>query len=1162
MSETIEVEPLNLRLSITALEPPKVSPRSALQSPGPVHRGSTARSRVPADPSEATPSLSLTRQSIELIKDAEPALEEYSGLELLRRVFDSMATEGRIMMDQLPFVLAGAEVSASAEQVQQAIEEFIPDADDAEARLEFDQVQTLYHQLAQVSADELVDTLLLAAKEERPPSAPQRLWRWLVHRGLAWRRRAAAFEIRIKPTTRLLLLILLVACLISTSVVVFAVVFIFDHTNTAVIDHLVRDANLLTDGLNMFGYTRPFAKANDNLQRMSTILGVVIDQLGYQNSQAFQVANLAYQRDLVGDLLNGWYASNTRSTVDSAVTIVALWLEGMLAANVTLGDVVSALNAINPRLPTGHEVLLAQARNGTPELLTAPRFAGSCAGGCSANRSTALRLALQGANGTSLEGVDYRPRPVTAAYRLLLNPTGVALAYSVSQSPLRSAFQPRVRATVDAINGKLAVERDSTDPDIRVNSQEFVLAMNTSAGARNLTTLRFCNATCVATSDMANSFLALALVAPAEGPFPGLAGEAQFVAVRPLTAAGLGLVVKIAQGEFLDGVYGSLGKSLNEVNTKLPGTQELQLVTVPKPWSNVSTNGMKYWTKFRFANDCNSTCGTVPGTSLYLQQALADCSSGMAHSLDYRSQMVTAAAFCVPSMGAALAVSIADSQIIATGVDMAVRIANYQTTVRNAQKTTEVIVVQRKPGVTVVRTRNDYTRLSIRKFASQCPNLVCDGPAQSVFRAANGETGYMEILDYRWVPCMSSFTYLPSLNLGVAVKIDTTEAQADSFRLTGILCGASVSAVLASMLVLALLANMLLQSMDRAWEEGKRAIEREKLAFRAVIEAMYPAEVAQRMLMGETQIVYDIPAATVFFSDIYEFTTTSNNVTPEELIRFMGYTFGVMDSIGDYYSVYKVKTIGDAYLGVTGLPGMQSLNGSSTIDLMLFASACAQVFSNRFLHPDEGTLLADVAVRVLKKKNILKGPEPVKAAAYPRRPSVIGYGHPKDAAGVAPAADDGSGPLVHCIMRYGLALGPLTAGVLQGKTPLFDIWGKTVNLASRMESTGQAGRIQVSEGVFKAVMMFKNQPFTFDGRHKVYCKGFGHVSAYFVGTCAVAPPKNLLVSLNIEPNWGCYHFQNPVPAFGVAKAKDPTRSSTSGSISPRSQQSHNSHPRG
>ena len=48
-----------------------------------------------------------------------------------------------------------------------------------------------------------------------------------------------------------------------------------------------------------------------------------------------------------------------------------------------------------------------------------------------------------------------------------------------------------------------------------------------------------------------------------------------------------------------------------------------------------------------------------------------------------------------------------------------------------------------------------------------------------------------------------------------------------------------------------------------------------------------------------------------------------------------------------------------------------------------------------------------------------------------------------------------------CLMRYGIAAGPVMAGVLQGKTPMFDIWGKTVNLASRMESTGQPGRIQV-----------------------------------------------------------------------------------------------------
>eukprot|EP00668_Euglena_longa_P042515 GGOE01056285.1.p1 GENE.GGOE01056285.1~~GGOE01056285.1.p1 ORF type:complete len:743 (+),score=255.26 GGOE01056285.1:233-2230(+) len=664
---------------------------------------------------------------------------------------------------------------------------------------------------------------------------------------------------------------------------------------------------------------------------------------------------------------------------------------------------------------------------------------------------------------------------------------------------------------------------------------------------------------------MGNSYVAFGLNSTGQGTFLSLSGEALFVAYKLLPRSGLGLEVTITQEEFMDALYLSLGNSLNDVNSKLSGTEELQLVTTPKAGTTVSTNGMKYWTNFRFATDCNSTCGTVPNTSTYLETALTKCVSGTVHSLDYRSQMVNAAYSCVSSMNAAFSIAVTDSQIISEGTAMAVAIAQYQTDVRYRGTTTEIVIGRKKPGVAVAQTAADFTRLSVRKFLDQCPNKVCTGPGTSMFLAINGDTGFYQGPDYRWVDTMCAYTYLANLNLGIVVKMDTSEAQSGSFRLTGILCGASISAVIVSMAVLALLANILLKSMDRAWEEGKKAIEREKQAFRSVIEAMYPAEVAQRMLTGETHIVYDVPAATVFFSDIYEFTTTSNSVTPEELIRFMGYTFGAMDAIGDYYHVYKVKTIGDAYLGATGLPGMTSVNSNATMDMMLFASACAQVFSNRFLHPDEGTILAEVVTRVLKKKNILKSPVPEPMATnIPRRPSIIGYGHPKDAAGVPPPAEDGSGPLVHCIMRYGLAMGPITAGVLQGKTPLFDIWGKTVNLASRMESTGQAGRIQVAEGVYQAVMMCHNQPFTFEGRHKVHCKGFGHVSAYFVDTCLIPPPKDLLVSLHIEPNWGNYLFQNPVPAFGAAKAgsQDPSRrSSNHGSTSPRSQLSHNSHRR-
>eukprot|EP00668_Euglena_longa_P038145 GGOE01049129.1.p1 GENE.GGOE01049129.1~~GGOE01049129.1.p1 ORF type:complete len:1162 (-),score=412.06 GGOE01049129.1:1427-4474(-) len=1014
----------------------------------------------------------------------------------------------------------------------------------------------------------MAEALLEAAQEECHPSVFQRLWQWMKHKHMERKLKQTAYERQMKPTTRLLLLILLTACIISSAVVVFAVVSIFSHTNDAVISHLVRDTELLSDGLSLFGYTRPFEHSTSNLQRLSTILNVVIDKLGHDNSMAYQLSNLAYQRDLMGDLLDGWYANDALSMVDTATTITALWIDRMVARGSTLAELTTIFNIVNPNLPSGHEIQLARNTSGSLEFLTALRFASGCTGSCGINNgSTAIRLALAGGNGTMLTGYDYRPQLVAAGYRLLVNPAGVALAYYVWQTTLQTEFQQPVKSVVDTINVELSTESNSTRTDIRVNSQEIVLSTKINGKTQNLTNLRFCNATCLKSANMGNSYVAFGLNSTGQGTFLSLSGEALFVAYKLLPRSGLGLEVTITQEEFMDALYLSLGNSLNDVNSKLSGTEELQLVTTPKAGTTVSTNGMKYWTNFRFATDCNSTCGTVPNTSTYLETALTKCVSGTVHSLDYRSQMVNAAYSCVSSMNAAFSIAVTDSQIISEGTAMAVAIAQYQTDVRYRGTTTEIVIGRKKPGVAVAQTAADFTRLSVRKFLDQCPNKVCTGPGTSMFLAINGDTGFYQGPDYRWVDTMCAYTYLANLNLGIVVKMDTSEAQSGSFRLTGILCGASISAVIVSMAVLALLANILLKSMDRAWEEGKKAIEREKQAFRSVIEAMYPAEVAQRMLTGETHIVYDVPAATVFFSDIYEFTTTSNTVTPEELIRFMGYTFGVMDAIGDYYHVHKVKTIGDAYLGVTGLPGMTSVNGSGAVDMMLFASACAQVFSNRFLHPDEGTILAEVVTRMLRKKNLLKGSatsQEARAATIPKRPSIISYGHPMDAAGVPAAAEDGSGPLVHCIMRYGLAMGPITAGVLQGKTPLFDIWGKTVNLASRMESTGQAGRIQVAEGVFKAVMMFKNQPFRFEGRHKVYCKGFGHISAYFVSCCKVAPPKGLLTSLHIEPNWGNYQFHNPVPAFGATKGgpQDASRhSSSSGRLSPRSLLSHNSQKR-
>eukprot|EP00667_Euglena_gracilis_P003962 EG_transcript_3973 len=709
--------------------------------------------------------------------DAPPP-PDYNGSELLRQVFDSMATNGKITMDQLPFVLAGAEVSASAEQVQEAIEEFVPDADDAEALLDFDQVQTLYHQLVQVVAENEADIVFCANGDQRPPSgfwclwAFSRLWQWLRQRHAERKLRQTAYERHMKPTTRLLLLILVTSCVISSAVVVFSVVLIFDHTNNAVVNHLVRDTELLSDGLSLFGYT-PFEHATSNLQRLSTILDVVVEQLGYNNSRNYQLANLAYQRDLMGDLLEGWYTNDANSTVDTAITITTLWIERMVARGTTLAELVSAFNVMNPRMPAGHELQLARSGpGGPPQFLTAFRYAAGCVGPCGANNgSTAVRLALAGNNGTTLAGYDYRPQPVVAGYRLLANPAGVALVYSVEQAALRAAFQPPAKAVVDALNARLASESNSTSADIRVNSMEVVLSTKLSRTTQNLTTLRFCNASCLQVADLDASSLALATNTTWQGTATDLNGEALLIAYKPLPNSGLGLEVKVTQEEFLDAVSLSLGQSLSAVNARLPGTEELQLVTRPKPGASTPTNGMKYWTAFRFPSDCNDTCGTVPGTSAYLTTALTTCTSGTAHSLDYRSQMVVAGYFCVPAMKAAVAITIADSQIIASGISMAVAIGSYQNAVRYTQGSTEVAITAKRAGVTVVKGKSDLVRLDRRKFQTACPKSGCTGPVAAVILALNGGTGYLRADDYRWVDSMMAYTYLPSLGLGLLLKV-------------------------------------------------------------------------------------------------------------------------------------------------------------------------------------------------------------------------------------------------------------------------------------------------------------------------------------------------------------------------------------------------------
>eukprot|EP00668_Euglena_longa_P022304 GGOE01027758.1.p1 GENE.GGOE01027758.1~~GGOE01027758.1.p1 ORF type:complete len:357 (-),score=98.46 GGOE01027758.1:1559-2629(-) len=348
--------------------------------------------------------------------------------------------------------------------------------------------------------------------------------------------------------------------------------------------------------------------------------------------------------------------------------------------------------------------------------------------------------------------------------------------------------------------------------------------------------------------------------------------------------------------------------------------------------------------------------------------------------------------------------------------------------------------------------------------------------------------------------------------------------------------------------------------MIKAKEEGNQAVEEEKDRFSKLVASMYPQFVVPRLLEGEKQMVCEVPGAAVFFSDIHEFTSASNTMGSQELLQLMGYVYGVMDCVASRFGVFKVKTIGDAYLAVRGLPGCDSENPS--LELLRFASFVCQVFGDRFVHPTEGQVLALMNRAMqwtgplarkqrLPKQNsrLLETESEVEMHSPGRssRPSKVQAGSRASLASSKSKSED----RVQCVMSYGLAVGRIVAGVLAGRCPMFDIWGITVNLASRMQSTGEPGRIQVSEHLYKKVIAVPEQPFSFEAPRTTFCKGFGNVNAYMVRNTTEGLPKDLQDELRLEPRYGAFRFENILTSTSQRQVAEKPGQGTKSADSPQ-----------
>lgn len=227
-----------------------------------------------------------------------------------------------------------------------------------------------------------------------------------------------------------------------------------------------------------------------------------------------------------------------------------------------------------------------------------------------------------------------------------------------------------------------------------------------------------------------------------------------------------------------------------------------------------------------------------------------------------------------------------------------------------------------------------------------------------------------------------------------------------------------------------------LEYQSEMLENQKQELELEKKKTDELLLNILPYEIAEQLKNKGSVKPKLIRMATVLFTDFKDFTRTAESLSTEDLIKELGVYFEKFDEISELHFVEKIKTIGDSYMCAGGLP---IRNRSNPIDVTL------------------------VGLRVQK--------------------FMQDYNNIKRSLG-QPTWE----------LRVGVHTGEVIAGVIGKKKFAYDIWGDTVNTASRMESAGAPGKVNVSSETYKHIKDF----FVCTHRGKISVKSKGEIDMYFV----------------------------------------------------------------
>lgn len=245
--------------------------------------------------------------------------------------------------------------------------------------------------------------------------------------------------------------------------------------------------------------------------------------------------------------------------------------------------------------------------------------------------------------------------------------------------------------------------------------------------------------------------------------------------------------------------------------------------------------------------------------------------------------------------------------------------------------------------------------------------------------------------------------------------------------------------------LLSLLAGQISVSIDNARlyhgleqkvEERTTQLREEKQKSDDLLLNILPSATAEELKEHGKAKPRSFESASVLFTDFKGFTSISTKLSPEELVSAVDACFSAFDNIVSKYNIEKIKTIGDAYMCAGGLPSINRTHPFDTVNAAIEMAEWMDTYNKE--REDQGLETFQV--------------------------------------------------------RIGIHTGPVVAGVVGTKKFAYDIWGDTVNIASRMESNGEAGKVNISQDTFNLV----KEKFECSPRGKIAMKNRGEMDMYFV----------------------------------------------------------------